>query len=110
MTPYSLSSAQKIENKGYPTVEIKQHSSVLHPATKWVAELIADGRLHYTENKLLEINFQNAKCMYDTNLNRYVTKKKSKGKIDMVAAIINAAYLLQQDVQLNNGLDWVVQM
>lgn len=106
----ALSSAQKIENKGYPTVEIKQHSSVLHPATKWVSELIADGRLHYTENKLFEINFQNAKCMYDTNLNRYVTKKKSKGKIDMVAATINAAYLLQQDVQLNNGLDWVVQM
>ncbi len=106
----ALSSAQKIESGGYPTVEIKQHSSVLHPATKWVAELIADGKFIYTDNRLLEINFQNARCLYDTNLNRYVTKKKSKGKVDEVAAIIDAAYLLQQDIQLNNSLDWVVQI
>lgn len=106
----ALSSAQKLERAGYPTVEIKQHSSVLHPATKWLAELIADGKFTYTENQLMEINFQNAKCVYDTNMNRYVTKKKSTGKVDEVVAIINGMYLLQQDVILNTPLDWGVQM
>ena len=41
---------------------------------------------------------KNAKCVYDTNMNRYVNKKKSNGKIDIVAATINAMYLLEQDV------------
>ena len=27
-----------------------------------------------------EINFQNARCIYDTNRNLYLAKKKSKGK------------------------------
>ena len=60
------------------------------------------------KNTLLEINFENARCTYDTNMNRYVTKKKSQGKVDMVAALINAVYLLQQDVIFND--DWVVQV
>ena len=63
---------------------------------------------HYEENKLLEINFENAKCTFDTNMNRYVNKKKSNGKVDMVVALINSIYLLQQDVLLYDG-DFVVQ-
>ncbi|WP_303765632.1 hypothetical protein, partial [Ruminococcus flavefaciens] len=47
---------------------------------------------------MLEINFQNARCTKDTNLNLYVNKKKSAGKVDMVVSIINALYLLQVDV------------
>lgn len=54
----------------------------------------------YEKNTLLEINFENARCTYDTNMNRYVTKKKSCGKVDMVIALINAGYLLHQDVIL----------
>ena len=46
---------------------------------------------------MLEINFQNARCTYDTNKNQYVNKKKSTGKVDMVVGLINAVYLLQQD-------------
>lgn len=107
----ALSTAQKLEDAGYTMVEIKQHSSVLHPATKWLAELVADGNLVYEKgNKLLEINFENARCVYDTNMNRYVNKKKSRGKVDMVVAGINAMYLLHQNYMLNSTLDWVVQM
>lgn len=107
----ALSTAQKLEDAGYTMVEIKQHSSVLHPATKWLAELIADGNLVYEKgNKLLEINFENARCVYDTNMNRYVNKKKSRGKVDMVVAGINAMYLLHQNYMLNSALDWVVQI
>lgn len=107
----ALSSAQKLEDAGYTVVEIKQHSSVLHPATKWLAELVAEGNLVYEKgNKLLEINFENSRCVYDTNMNRYVNKKKSRGKVDMVVAGINAMYLLHQNYMLNSALDWVVQM
>lgn len=105
-----LSSANKFEQAGYTTVEVKQHSSVLHPPTKLLEELILGGRFLYEENKLLEINFQNARCNYDTNLNRYVNKKKSRGKVDMVVSTINALFLLQQNVMLSEELDWSVQV
>ena len=105
----ALSSAQKLENAGYNTVEIKQHSSVLHSPTKLLKEKILKGQFKYEDNKLLEINFQNAKCVYDTNNNLYISKKKSNGKVDMVVSLINAVYLLEQDVILNN-MDFVVRV
>ena len=105
----ALSTAQKCERAGYNVIEIRQHSSVLHPPTKLLAEKIESGQFQYTENKLLEINFQNARCTFDTNKNRYVNKKKSKGKVDMVVAMINAVYLLEQDYFLNN-MDFTVQV
>lgn len=105
-----LSTAQKLEREGYKLVEIKQHSSVLHPPTKLLLEKILSQDFHYTENKLLEINFQNAKCTEDTNKNKYVNKKKSTGKVDMVVSLINAIYLLQQDVIFNTDGGWTVQV
>lgn len=59
--------------------------------------------------RMLEINFQNARCTEDTNLNKYVNKKKSTGKVDMVVALINAIYLLQQDMLYGSG-GFVVQI
>ena len=94
---------------GYNLVEIRQHSSVLHSPTKLLKEKILSKEFEYTENKLLEINFQNAKCSYDTNKNQYVSKKKSNGKVDMVVAMINAVYLLEQDYFLNQS-DFTVQV
>jgi len=105
----ALSTAQKLERAGYNLVEVRQHSSVLHPPTKLLKEKILSGEFEYTQNKLLEINFQNARCVYDTNKNQYVTKKKSKGKVDMVVSLINAVYLLQQDV-LFGQMDFTVQV
>ena len=103
------STAQKLEREGHNLVEVRQHSSVLHSPTKLMKEKILSGDFEYTENKLLEINFQNAKCTYDTNKNAYVNKKKSNGKIDMVVSLINAVYLLEQDVVLNTA-DFTVQI
>ncbi|MBC8581739.1 terminase large subunit, partial [Zhenhengia yiwuensis] len=102
-----LSTAQKLESSGYETIEIKQHSSVLHSPTKLLEELVLTQHFGYESNRLLEINFANARCLYDTNLNRYVNKKKSTGKIDMVASLINAMYLLEKD-RLQE--DFVVQV
>ena len=105
----ALSSAQKWENgdggkyPGINCIQIRQHSDTLHPPTKLLYEKITNHDLEYEENKLLEINIENAKCTFDTNMNRYVNKKKSNGKIDMVAALINATYLLQQDIIFEDG-------
>ena len=103
------STAMKLEKEGHNLVEVRQHSSVLTSPTKLLKEKILSGDFEYTENPLLEINFQNSKCTYDTNKNAYVNKKKSSGKIDMVVAIINALYLLEQDVILNTA-DFTVQI
>lgn len=105
----ALSTAQKLEAAGYNTVEIRQHSSVLHPPTKMLKEKILKKEFEYEPNKLLEINFQNARCSFDTNMNMYVHKKRSKGKVDMVVSLINAMYLLQQDVDFNH-MDFVAQV
>lgn len=105
----ALSTAQKLEKAGHNLVEIRQHSSVLHPPTKLLKEKILSREFQYMQNKLLEINFQNARCVYDTNKNQYVNKKKSTGKVDMVVSLINAVYLLQQDVMLNQ-MDFTIQI
>lgn len=99
----ALSTIQKLEAAGITCVEIKQHSSVLHMPTKLLKEAILSGTFQYDSNRLLEINFQNARCTEDTNLNKYVNKKKSAGKVDMVVALINAIYLLQQDMLFGDG-------
>lgn len=104
----ALSTVQKLDRAGYNMVEIRQHSAVLHSPTKRLKEKILSKEFKYQENKLLEINFQNARCVYDTNRNLYVNKKKSRGKIDMVVSLINAVYLAEQDYWLNQ-MDFVIQ-
>ena len=103
----ALSSVQKFEKAGYECVEIKQHSSVLHSPTKWMLECILSGRYFYDENLMLEINFQNARCTEDTNLNKYVNKKKSEGKVDQVVGNLNSTYLIEQDILF--GDDFAIQ-
>ena len=104
----AISTVQKLEAEGYECVEVKQHSSVLHPPTKLLREAILKQEFAYEENRLLEINSQNARCTEDTNLNKYVNKKRSAGKVDMVMAIIDAVYLMQED-QLS-GVNWGIQV
>lgn len=104
----ALSTAQKLERAGLVTVEIRQHSSVLHPPTKRLKEMILSGSFAYENNSMFEINFQNARCTFDTNRNLYVNKKKSTGKVDMVVSTINAMYLIEQDYFLNQS-DFIIQ-
>ena len=94
----AMSTMQKLESADDPIecTEVKQHSSVLHPATKLLYEYVCKGRFRYEYNLLLENNFSNARCTEDTNLNKYVNKKRSNGKVDMVVALINAVYMMMQ--------------
>ncbi len=107
-----ISTADKLENppdgsEGWIGTIVEQKSYVLHPAVKYVSELVADGKLHYVKNRMFEINVENTRCTYDTNLNRYISKKKSVGKIDMVSALIDAVFVYLQDKQADT--DWGAQ-
>lgn len=107
----ALSTVQKLEsdeNNPIECVELRQHSSVLHSATKLLKEKILGGEFEYDDNLLLEINFENARCTEDTNLNKYVNKKRSAGKVDMVVSLINAVKLAEV-AMLEAGRDFVVQ-
>lgn len=108
----AISTVQKLEgdeDTPLECIEIMQHSKVLHRPTKLLKEYILNKNFCYEPNKLLEINFQNARCTEDTNLNKYVNKKKSAGKVDAVVALINAIYLLDQGVILA-GESWGAQV
>lgn len=94
-----IASANRWYEEGLETIEIRQHSSVLHPATKLLKERVLKGTFKYLKNSFLEINFSNAREVQDTNLNTYVNKKKSTGKIDMVVSILNALVLWNKDVE-----------
>lgn len=100
-----ISTVNKLEENGLDCVEVKQHSSVLASPTKLLYEEITTHNFRYETNQLYEINFINSVCTYDTNLNRYVHKKKSRGKVDMVVATLNAVCLLQQNEIFND--QWV---
>ena len=106
----AISTAQKLDAAGLTTIEVKQHSSVLHPPTKLLYEKVINGEFEYMSNPLYEINYLNARCTFDTNKNRYVNKKKSKGKVDMVVSTIIAVYLAEQDYFLNNGDGFTIQV
>lgn len=103
----AISTVQKLESENVECVEIKQHSSVLHSPTKLLKEKILSKRCHMDSNRMLEINFENARCTEDTNRNKYVNKKKSNGKVDMVVSLINATYLVEQDMLYS--VDFFVQ-
>lgn len=103
----ALSTIQRLEReKGFRVVETRQHSSTLHAPTKLLKEKILSGDFHYTDNPLLEINFMNARETRNNNMDSYVNKKKSNGKVDQVVSLINSIYLLQQDVIFNPDSDW----
>lgn len=106
----AMSSAQKWESgyitpdgthyHGIPTVEVRQHSDTLGQPFKLMYEKITNQEVRYVTNELYEINFQNARCVYDSTMTRYIHKKKSTGKVDMVFATANAVYLIIQRVIL----------
>lgn len=94
-------SAQRWDKNYFECVEVRQHSSVLHPTIKWLKELILEKKFSYSNNLAYENNFVNCRTVEDTNLNTYIHKKisvKTAGKVDMVFSTINALYLLLEDL------------
>lgn len=107
----AMSTVQRLQRESdFKVVEVKQLQSILHMPTKFLREKILKKEFAYISNTLLEINFQNAKVKYaGENLNMMIGKKVSTGKIDMVASLINAIYLMQLDIDFNNEDEFVFQ-
>lgn len=100
----AISSANRWYDAGFDVIEIKQHSSTLHPATKLLKEAVLKEQFAYEKNRLYELNFANAREVKDNNLNTYINKKKSPGKVDMVAATINAMVLWDLEIKEGNSI------
>lgn len=108
----ALATVQRLEAAEDPIecVEVKQHSSVLSPVVKLFREYVYNGLVVYDDdNQLLEINIQNSRCTRDTNLNPYVNKKRSAGKVDLVMATLDAVYLVNENELLSPPSDFGVQ-
>lgn len=102
----ALSSVNKWGAVDINCIEVKQISAVLHPPTKLLAEVISKHNMVIDNNELFIQNFNNCRCLYDNNMNRFITKKRSIGKIDMVVATLNAMYLVYENDVMS--ADWVV--
>lgn len=76
-----ISTANKLDVAGFECVEVKQHSSVLHPPIKLIQEIVLGGKFEYDADPQYEANFQAARALYDTNLNMYLAKKKAQAKL-----------------------------
>ena len=87
------------EEGGYDVIEVKQHSNTLHAPTKLLKEYVLQQKVGYEPNILFERNVANAREVFDNNLNSYVNKKKSTGKIDMLAATIDAIALWNTEIE-----------
>lgn len=101
--PYNaLSSARRWESEGLNTIEIRQNTNVLHEPTKMFKEYVLEQKVLYDKNSLFEINVSNAREVLDANENSYVNKKKSNGKIDMLAATIDAMRCWYNDITIED--------
>nr|WP_236717687.1 terminase TerL endonuclease subunit [Rummeliibacillus stabekisii] len=82
--------AQNMENKGITTVEIRQGYATLSEPTKDFREYAYKGIITHLKDKVLNWAVGNAITEMDSNENIRLSKKKSRERIDPIAAIINA--------------------
>lgn len=91
------SSVARFEAEGeYDCVEVPQDNRGVYPPTKFLRECIENERFAFDKNDFYKTNYMNATMITDMNLSYHLNKKKSKGRIDMVAATIDAMALWQQ--------------
>lgn len=102
-------SIREMEKAGQTVVRVQQFNKILNQPIKYFGELVASRKLVYEDNQLFEINIDNVRCGTDKLDQKYIEKKKSAGKIDMVAALLNALYLYQQSEYIAPVIEWGLQ-
>lgn len=96
----AISSMRRIsEEAGYEAIEVQQSPLNLHSTFKTIKEHVLKGNFHYEKNDLLEIHFKNARQVESNNLDMYVNKKKSSGKIDMLFSTADAVFLWHKEIE-----------
>lgn len=84
---------------GYETVEVPQTTAMLHGPTKLFKEYVLEKKIRYEKNQLFEINVSNSREVFDDNLRSRISKRKSQGKVDMLAAVIDAVALWNIEIE-----------
>lgn len=98
------SSIAKFENAGFDCVEVPQNARSLYPPTKYLREQIENEKFYFDKNDFYVHNFLNATMIIDNQMSYYLNKKKSNGKIDMVASTVDAMALwLNEKVEEEEG-------
>ncbi len=92
------SSVAKFEHAGYQCIQILQGAGGEFQAAQLLRDSIQNGNFAFTPNDLYKQNLINANMVKNRDLTYYLDKKKSKGKIDMAAATVDAlgVYLAAQ--------------
>jgi phage terminase large subunit-like protein len=87
-----------LQNRGIPVEFLGQRFSDLTGATKELERRILLGRIRHGGNPLLSWAAGNAITEQDSNGNIKLSKKKSKDRIDPMAALVNATAASMSDV------------
>lgn len=82
-----LNDLQKLKIK---VQEVNQNLAVLSEPTKLLESMVVDGKLNHDGNPILTWNVKNAAALRDGNDNVRLQKNKSRGRIDGLAALVNA--------------------
>jgi phage terminase large subunit-like protein len=101
--------AQELEAEGYTMVKIPQTMRYLSAATKYLRELVLQGRIVHDGSPLLTWCLSNAVEIVDSNGNIKLSKKHKDDsqRIDLIASIINAmarAMLIDQSIDVNKHI------
>ncbi|ABI36820.1 putative terminase large subunit [Geobacillus virus E2] len=112
--PYNATHfAHEMEAEGYVMVEIRQGFRTLSEPTKRFRELVLSGKILHDDNPVLNWAIGNAVVKQDHNENIMLDKDKSTGRIDPIAALINAmvrAILKSDEVDINEVTEDYLKM
>lgn len=102
--------AQEMEKLGYLTVEIRQGIRTLGEGTARFREEVYKGNVVHEKDGLYSFCMSNCILREDSNKNFMIDKKRSKNKIDPVAATMNVAsriFFVEEKVDINEvAEDW----
>jgi len=89
--------------KDYNMAVINQGATGTYLAAKFIREKILDKDLHYEDDFMLTANFLNAKKKTGEQMDYRLSKKDSTGKIDAVAATVDATALWLDEMTADAG-------
>lgn len=98
----------ELEKEDVVVVEIPQQFSFLSPATKAFREDVLSGVVKHGGDKLLRRAIMNAKTREDENENIMLSKRKSNGRIDPIACVMNAYVRVKQNEQVIDLSDYIL--
>lgn len=80
---------EELRDEGIRTEEIRQTNEILNDGVVYFREQIYDDKIRCTKNYLYKDNMTNARVIKDSGGRMRLDKKKSNGKIDLIASTIN---------------------